>query len=80
MRERPSHNVVREADTSIAHVAGAIGKPVWILLPFESDYRWMLARDDSPWYPSAKLVRQDASRRWDSVIEQVVADLKASKI
>jgi len=63
-------------DTSVAHLAGAMGKPVWILLPYSPDYRWLLDREDSPWYPSAKLYRQDTSRSWQPVMEQVAADLR----
>lgn len=62
-------------DTSIAHVAGALGKPVWILLPYIPDYRWLLDRHDSPWYPSACLYRQDQSRNWQSVIQNIVTNL-----
>ncbi len=64
-------DLVISVDTSVAHVAGALGKPVWILLPYMPDYRWMLDRKDSPWYPTAVLYRQDQSRGWDSVMERV---------
>jgi ADP-heptose:LPS heptosyltransferase len=62
-------------DTSVAHVAGSMGKPVWILLPFMPDYRWMLDREDCPWYPSARLFRQDESRNWSSVLSEVAKEL-----
>jgi tetratricopeptide (TPR) repeat protein len=62
-------------DSSVAHLAGAIGRPVWILLPFHPDWRWLLGRDDSPWYPSARLFRQAAIDDWASVIERVAAAL-----
>ncbi|WP_295990178.1 tetratricopeptide repeat-containing glycosyltransferase family protein [Rugamonas sp.] len=62
-------------DTSIAHLAGALGKPVWLLLPFAPDWRWMLGRDDSPWYPTMRLFRQPRAGDWDAVLEQVVAAL-----
>jgi tetratricopeptide (TPR) repeat protein len=62
-------------DTSVAHLAGALAKPVWILLPFVPDWRWLLDRDDSPWYPTARLFRQDGGRVWDSVIVRVRAAL-----
>ena len=62
-------------DTSVAHLAGALGVPTLLLLPFQPDFRWMLERDDSPWYPSMRLYRQPAYGEWESVIRQVVADL-----
>jgi tetratricopeptide (TPR) repeat protein len=55
-------------DTSIAHVAGALGRPAFLLLPFQPDWRWMLDRDTSPWYPSVRLFRQAAPRDWDGAI------------
>jgi len=64
-------DLVVTIDGPIAHLAGALGRPVWILLPFQSDYRWMLNRDDSPWYPTATLFRRPAVGDWDSVIAAV---------
>lgn len=61
-------DLVISADTSIAHLAGAMGKPVWVLLPFKPDFRWLLELDYSPWYPTAKLFRQDERRDWGVVI------------
>jgi tetratricopeptide (TPR) repeat protein len=62
-------------DTSVAHLAGALGRPVWVLLPFSADYRWLLDREDSPWYPSARLLRQPRIGDWDSVLERVQQEL-----
>ncbi len=55
-------------DTSVAHLAGALGRPTWILLPYLPDWRWLLGRDDSPWYPTVRLFRQDATRDYGSVV------------
>jgi hypothetical protein len=62
-------------DTAIAHLAGAMGKPVWIMLPFAPDWRWLLGRSDSPWYPTIRLFRQSAPRQWSPVVEAVAAEL-----
>jgi len=68
-------DLVITVDTSIAHLAGALGKPVWILLPRIPDWRWLLDRDDSPWYPTVRLFRQDGSAAWPSTIARVRAAL-----
>ena len=70
-------DLVISVDTSVAHLAGALGKPVWILLPYAPDYRWMLDRPDSPWYPTATLFRQPGIDDWDSVISEVYKRLQA---
>ncbi len=64
-------DLVISVDTSVAHLAGALGKPVWILLPFAPCWRWMLDRSDSPWYPTATLFRQGADHEWPSVIGRI---------
>lgn len=69
-------DVVITVDTSVAHLAGAFGKPVWVLVPFDPDWRWMLGREDSPWYPTLRLFRQTAPRDWDSVFVRIAAELK----
>lgn len=68
-------DLVISVDTSVAHLSGALGRPTWILLPYVPDWRWLLDRDDSPWYPSVKLYRQNADMLWASVFEKVKADL-----
>ncbi|HEX9390193.1 MAG TPA: tetratricopeptide repeat protein [Usitatibacteraceae bacterium] len=68
-------DVVISVDTAVAHLAGALGKPLWLLLPFRSDFRWLLERGDSPWYPTATLFRQRKSSDWDSVLDTVSATL-----
>ena len=62
-------------DTSVAHLAGAMGRPVWIMLPFAPDWRWLLRRADTPWYPSVRLFRQSTVRRWDDVLGAVATAL-----
>jgi tetratricopeptide (TPR) repeat protein len=69
-------DLVISADTSVAHLAGALAKPVWVLLPFLPDFRWLLDREDSPWYPTARLFRQQAPGDWSGVISRVVIELE----
>ena len=64
-------DLVISVDTAVAHLAGALGKTVWILLPFIPDYRWMLDRSDSPWYPTAVLFRQATMGDWEGIIDKV---------
>jgi ADP-heptose:LPS heptosyltransferase len=64
-------------DTSVAHLAAALGRPTWILLPYDPDYRWLLDRDDSPWYPSVRLFRQTATRDYAAVLDRVRSELEA---
>jgi tetratricopeptide (TPR) repeat protein len=65
-------DLVVTADTAVAHLAGALGKPVFILLPRVCDWRWLDARADSPWYPTARLFRQQEANGWDRVVTEVV--------
>lgn len=64
-------DVVIAVDTSVAHLAGALGKPLWLLLPYAPDWRWLTERDDSPWYPNARLFRQSDTRAWGPVVARV---------
>ena len=64
-------------DTSTVHLAGAMGKPVWLLNRFDTCWRWLLDRDDSPWYPGLRIYRQRQGGDWDAVLERVRGDLVA---
>jgi tetratricopeptide (TPR) repeat protein len=68
-------DLVITIDTSVAHLAGAMAKPVWMLLPYNADWRWLSDRNDSPWYPSVRLFRQHAIGDWAGPIEQVKSEL-----
>jgi hypothetical protein len=70
-------DLVISVDTGVAHLVGALGRPVWTLLPYTPDYRWPLDRDDSPWYPTMRLFRQGASRSYAEVIARVRGELEA---
>lgn len=70
-------DLVISVDTSAAHVAGALGRPMWLLLPFSPDWRWLLERADSPWYPTARLFRQPHIGDWEAIIARVAAALRS---
>jgi len=69
-------DLVITVDTMTAHLAGALGRPVWIMLPRQADWRWMLSRDDTPWYPTARLFRQKQENCWASVVADVARSLE----
>jgi len=64
-------DLVIAVDTSVAHLAGALGRPVWILSRFDGCWRWLNGREDSPWYPTARLFHQKAPGAWDEVIARL---------
>lgn len=68
-------DLIISVDTSVAHLSGALGKPVWILIPFSPDFRWLTKRNDSPWYPSAKLYRQTDIVNWKVILDKLKNDL-----
>ena len=72
-------DVVISVDTSVAHLAGALGKTTWVLLPYAPDWRWLLDRNDSPWYASIKLYRQGKEIQWAPVLERVAKELLSQR-
>jgi len=72
-------DLVITCDTAVAHLAGALGVPVWVALPFVPDWRWLLDRSDSPWYPTMRLFRQEMPGDWDGVIRRVAVELSGYK-
>jgi hypothetical protein len=69
-------DLIITVDTAVAHLAGALGRPVWTLIPFVPDWRWMLDRNNTPWYPTMRLFRQPRILDWGSVIKQVSNELR----
>ena len=69
-------DLVITVDTSVAHLAAALGRPTWIQLPYTPDYRWLLDRKDSPWYPTVRLFRQSETREYASVLDRVRGELR----
>ncbi|MGA3068212.1 MAG: tetratricopeptide repeat-containing glycosyltransferase family protein [Tepidisphaeraceae bacterium] len=69
-------DLVISVDTAIVHLAGALAKPVWVLIPFRSDFRWLLDRQDSPWYPTLRLFRQNADEDWNAVVGRIAGALR----
>lgn len=70
-------DLVISVDTAVAHLAGALGKPVWLLNRYDSEWRWMLDREDSPWYPTMRIFRQPKLHDWDSVVTEVARELRS---
>jgi len=73
-------DLVITADTALAHLAGALGIPVWVVLQAVPDWRWLIERDDSPWYPTMRLFRQRASGDWPEVLDRVAAELATARL
>lgn len=69
-------DLVISVDTSVVHLAGALGKPAWVLLPFVPDWRWLYGREDSPWYPALRLFRQEALHDWHEPVERAAVELR----
>jgi hypothetical protein len=72
-----SLDLVITVDTSVAHLAGALGKPVWVMLPKQADWRWMMSGEANPWYPSARLFRQQVLGDWSPVVDALRGALEA---
>ena len=69
-------DLVISVDTSVVHLAGALGKPAWVLLPYVPDWRWLYSREDSPWYPSLRLFRQNVPHDWSDPVERAAVELR----
>ena len=73
----PQLDLIVAVDTAVIHLAGALGVPTFVLIPYTPDWRWLRSRDDTPWYPSLRLFRQPKPREWDSVFDRVRAAVQA---
>jgi hypothetical protein len=73
-------DLIITSDTSVPHLAGGLGVPTWLALPYAADWRWLLDRDDSPWYPTMKIFRQRKPGDWSDVFERISAELKARSL
>jgi len=69
---------VVSVDTAVAHLTGALGKPLWLMLPFAADWRWGIDTASTPWYPKARLFRQPKPGAWDDVVQRVAGEISAS--
>jgi ADP-heptose:LPS heptosyltransferase len=69
-------DLIIACDTAVAHLAGALARPTWLVLPLAAEWRWLTKRDDSPWYPTARLFRQRRLDDWDEVVARVAAALR----
>ena len=69
-------DLVISPDTAVAHLAGALNQPVWIMLPHVAEWRWLMDRDDSPWYPAMRLFRQHVRQDWSSTVSKIAYNLK----
>ncbi len=69
-------DLIITSDTSIAHLAGALGRPTWVALKYDPDWRWLLDREDSPWYPTLRLFRQPERKNWTQVFAKIEAELR----
>ena len=73
-----SLDLVVTSDTAIAHLAGGLGVPVWVALALGADWRFLIGREDSPWYPTMRLFRQTEMGNWDGVFDRIAAELRGS--
>ena len=70
-------DLIITSDTSIAHLAGALGRPTWVALKYVAEWRWLLDRDDSPWYPTMRLFRQETDGDWKPVFTRIAQELRS---